>query len=214
MRLTLRTLLAYLDDILDPSDAEQLSAKIRESDFASGLVHRIRNTVGRLRLSAPPVIGKGLGADVNTVAEYLDNELPSERVPDFEKVCLESDVHLAEVAACHEILAIVLGEHATVEPTLRERVYRLADASAVIPTNVADTTYRRIEAAVASPPGTGESARKDAVESSRPTAADQGRSAVRRWWPLGIVAVAAVLGHRCLLAAVPSAADRPGGSLA
>jgi hypothetical protein len=118
-------MLAYLDDLLDADDEEQLAAKIRESDFASGLVHRIRGTVGRTRLSSPQVLGKGLAADANTVAEYLDNTLSAERVPDFEKICLESDLHLAEVASCHQILTLVLGEPAAMGPHLRQRVYDL-----------------------------------------------------------------------------------------
>ena len=32
MRLTLRTLLAYLDDVLDPADKEELGKKIESSD--------------------------------------------------------------------------------------------------------------------------------------------------------------------------------------
>lgn len=125
MRLTLRTMLAYLDGILDAENSEELGKKIESSQFASALVHRIRDCGRRLRLGAPPVEGRGLGRDANTVAEYLDNTLPQDRVPDFEKVCLESDVHLAEVASCHQILALVHSEHREVPNSLRRHIYTL-----------------------------------------------------------------------------------------
>lgn len=128
MRLTLRTMLAYMDGILEPGDAEELRRKIEQNEGAAGILHRVRDVQCRLRLGAPKVEGRGLGGDANTVAEYLDNTLAADRIPEFERVCLESDAHLAESAACHHILALVLGERADVDPELRRKLYGLIDA--------------------------------------------------------------------------------------
>jgi hypothetical protein len=139
-------MLAYLDDQLDSGETQELEQKIEESSFASGLVHRIRDSARRLRLGAPKVDGKGIGLDANSVAEYLDSTLPSERVPDFEKVCLESDVHLAEVASSHQILTVVC-EPAEVSPELRDRVYRIGQAAAVGPASGGISSRGEIEPA-------------------------------------------------------------------
>ncbi len=129
MRLTLRTLLAYLDDILEPSQAKEIGDKLNESSFASSLVSRIREVMRRRRLTAPTLSGPGMVIDPNTVAEYLDNTLAPDGVADVEKICLESDVHLAEAAACHQILTLALGEPVEMSAQSRERMYALGPSA-------------------------------------------------------------------------------------
>ena len=126
MRLTLRTLLLYLDDVgLEPAQAKEIGERIAESSVATNLVNRIREVMRRRRLTAPALTGAGAGLDLNTVAEYLDNTLSTEAVVDLERVCLESDVHLAEAAACHQILTLVMYEPVDVTAESRERMYAL-----------------------------------------------------------------------------------------
>ncbi|QDT97338.1 hypothetical protein [Gimesia aquarii] len=129
MRLTLRTLIAYLDDVLEPTQIKEIGKKLDESGYASSLVERIKDVLRRRRLTAPEVEGPGSNPDPNTVAEYLDNTLSPESVADVEKICLNSDVNLVEVAASHQILTLVLGEPATINPDTRERIYALGPIS-------------------------------------------------------------------------------------
>lgn len=126
MRLTLRTMLAYLDDVLEPGDAAELGKKLDESERAKQLMRRIQHVISRRRLDAPRLDGRALGGDPNTVAEYLDGTMQPDRVGEFEKVCLESDMQLAESASCHHILTMVLEKPANVAPVLRDKIYRIA----------------------------------------------------------------------------------------
>ncbi len=141
MRLTLRALIAYLDQSLEPADAKSIGDQIAASEAATNLMHRVRDVMHRLRLGAPKVLGKGLGHDPNSISEYLDYTLTTERVPELEKICLESDVQLAEIAAVHQILALVLGEPVTVDPDSRQRMYGVLA--------LADTTPRTPESPAA-----------------------------------------------------------------
>ena len=148
MRLTLRTLLAYLDDVLEPSQAKEIGEKMQESSFAASLVSRIREVMRRRRLTAPALSGPGSGIDPNTVAEYLDNTLPPESIADVEKICLDSDVHLAEVGACHQVLTLVLGEPVDISPESRERMYGLGPG-ATSPLPATDQNAQRATPAAA-----------------------------------------------------------------
>jgi hypothetical protein len=132
LRLTLRTLLSYLDDTLDPAQARVIGQKVAESEQARELMDRIRQVTRRRRLTTPPATGPG-GIDANTIAEYLDNEVTPEQAVEVEQICQASDVHLAEVAACHQILTLVLGEPALVPPSARQRMYGLVKGPEAIP---------------------------------------------------------------------------------
>lgn len=130
-RLTLRTLLAYMDDTLPPADASALGKKVAESDDAKELVEKIKRVTRRRRITTPDAGGAGDDTtDPNTVAAYLDNALDSETVKGVERTCLESDPHLAEVAACHQILTLVLTEPVRVPPRAHRRMYALVPGPA------------------------------------------------------------------------------------
>jgi hypothetical protein len=134
LRLTLRTLLAYLDDTLEPAQALVIGQKLNESQAARELADRIRRITRKRGLSVPSdAEGQGASSDPNTVAGYLSDSLTSEQLAEFERICLESDVHLAEVAASHQILTLVLSEQMRIPPTAYRRMYELVSGPASIP---------------------------------------------------------------------------------
>jgi hypothetical protein len=123
MRLTLRTLLAWLDDTLHPTQVREIGIQVAASPFTQELIDRIHRVSRQRRLSVPRSSGPE-ATDPNLVASYLDNDLDPEEVAEFEKKCLTSDVNLAEVASVHQILSL-LGQKVKVPAEARTRMYQL-----------------------------------------------------------------------------------------
>jgi hypothetical protein len=123
MRLTLRTLLAWLDDTLQPAEVKEIGSHVAGSPFAQELTERIHRVTRQRRLSVPSSSGPD-GVDPNQVASYLDNELDPEAVAEYEKKCLAHDVNLAEVASVHQILSL-LGHKVKVPAAAKSRMYSL-----------------------------------------------------------------------------------------
>ncbi|MBA4191613.1 MAG: hypothetical protein C0467_26845 [Planctomycetaceae bacterium] len=134
IRLTLRTLLAYIDDTLEPDEARVLGKKVAESEEAQKVIERIKHVTRRRGLGAPVAAGNDdEGANPNVVSEYLSDNLSPEQVGELEERCLDSDLHLAEVAACHQILTVILTDPVRVPPTANQRMYKLVAAPASDP---------------------------------------------------------------------------------
>jgi hypothetical protein len=125
MRLTLRTLLAYLDDVMGPAETREIGQKLQNSPVALSTVNRIKEVIRRRRLSAPELSGPAQGIAPTVVAQYLDNTLSPENVAEVEQVCLVSDEHLAEMAACHQILSTLPKDSLDVAGQGRDRFYAL-----------------------------------------------------------------------------------------
>lgn len=125
MRLTLRALLNWLHHNLSPEDAAVIAQKVSENEFATTLKNELEAVVKIPNLPALFVLdGTPLG-NPNSAAEYLDNVMPSEMTPEFEKFCLHSEVVLAEVADCHQILSEVLNLSLEPDETMQKRLHGL-----------------------------------------------------------------------------------------
>jgi hypothetical protein len=113
MRLTLRTLLAYIDKTLDAGDSVTLATKVNNSSFARSIVERIEIADDCL---AEAISFRQFGGidDPNRIGGYLDSVLDSAEVENIEMLFIESSQHLIEVAVVHRVLTLVLGEQAEV----------------------------------------------------------------------------------------------------
>ncbi len=188
MRLTVRTLLAWIDGLLSPEDQTALGEKVQSSGVAPALVERVRDVIARQSLSAPPPAGRGLADDPNTAAEFLDNTLAADRLEAFERVCVESDIHLADVAACHQLLAELAREPAAIELVSAARRRQLLD--------MATRRLDPIEAVAVAVSESGRGSTRASAVKTLPPARSPGRRAPVAAWVSAAAALAllAVLG--------------------
>ncbi len=133
MRLTLRTLLAYRDGVLEPSDATLLEKKIVESNTARQISNRIDEAMINGRIAPIPVDAREFGFDANLVAQFLDDTIPVETLPQMERTCLESNALLGEIGCCHQILSYAVSVPAHVPGALRERIHTLSSTQPALP---------------------------------------------------------------------------------
>lgn len=122
MRLTLRTLLAYRDGVLDNKDTLLLESKLRDSVTAQQISQRIDEGMSNPRLAPIPVDAKEFGFDPNHIAEYLDDTIALDKIPALERCCLENNALLSEVGSCHRILTKALATPLEVPRELRDRI--------------------------------------------------------------------------------------------
>jgi hypothetical protein len=124
MRLTLRTLLAYRDGVLPQADHDDLHRRIQQSPDAGNLLRRIQELTSNSEVLTPKLESTGL-AGPNVIAEYLDDVLTSSRIAELERLFLEYNEHLCELAHCHQIIAQALHTHVEIPETLRQTALAL-----------------------------------------------------------------------------------------
>jgi len=122
MRLSLKTILAYTDNLFDTESRPAIEKRIGDEGVAGYLIDRIRSVVRKSDLPVPGRNGDQEELSANLVAAYLDNRLSDTEQSQFETICLRSEVYLAEVACTHQILTTILGQPAKLDPGNPKRI--------------------------------------------------------------------------------------------
>lgn len=125
MRLSLRTLLAFEDNIFGVEQHRRLESLLPTDKDAEATLQRVRSVVRNASLGVPGLVDHQEELDPNYVAEYLDHQMPSSVQEKFENYCLSADKYLAEIASIHHILSNVLGEPAKTSRECRLKCYDL-----------------------------------------------------------------------------------------
>ncbi len=128
MRLTLRTLLAYLNEAgLTAKEQKEISARIEQSENAQKLIKHLEVITSDPAVNVFAISDNQGEKNANRVAQYLDSSLSDKDVEVFEKSALESVPLLAEIANSHLILSKVLSNEPIKVPLgIRQKIYSLS----------------------------------------------------------------------------------------
>jgi hypothetical protein len=128
MRLTLRTLLAYLNDTgLKSRQRKDIASRIKKTDNARILMRHLKVITSDPSLEIIEPEEDEKFRDPNIVGTYLDSSMMEDQVPQFEKTCLASAPLLSEIANCHAILAKIFREETVAVPLeIRQKIYSLS----------------------------------------------------------------------------------------
>ena len=133
MRLSLRTLLAFEDNVFDVEQHRRLEQLLPADKNAEATLRRIRTIVRNPSLGVPGLVDHQEELDPNYVAEYLDHQMSGSVQEKFETYCLSADKYLAEIASIHHILSNVLGEPARTSRECRLKCYNVLHADTPLP---------------------------------------------------------------------------------
>ena len=123
MQLSLRTLLAFEDNVFDVEQHRRLEQLLPTDKNAETTLRRIRSIMRNPSLGVPGLVDQQEELDPNYVAEYLDHQMSGSVQEKFETYCLSADKYLAEIASIHHILSNVLGEPARTSRECRHKCY-------------------------------------------------------------------------------------------
>ena len=102
MRLTLKRLLDYRDDRLDPTETKELGKILAEHPEASKWLDQLDRVVGE-GVSPEP---NESAVPVSTIARYLENKLDPAAEADLEKQAFRNPALLLEITRCHQALSL------------------------------------------------------------------------------------------------------------
>ena len=171
MRLTLRTLLGWVDGALPAEEHSAIGEMVAGSRMATRLAEQIREGVACGSTDVPLTGGPAIAEDANRVSEYLDNTLLSEHLEAFERLCIESKPHLAEVAACHAMLA---------EMSRTPKLARMPrEQRSVLGQRIRKSLSTSAVAAAVAPAAGSEEVLRKAVAAEKPVTASQGHADAR-----------------------------------